>query len=327
MPAGAKLLAALNGNAATPTSPAPVVASTNALTPGQRLLANLNKSTPGGEGGILHMADGGSVNPITGWRERMAQMPAIERSSANNSTRRTLGNVLQGAAPTVAGEIAKPYLKDALGAGKDAIGRGLGEARNLGERALGVDQTQPAAELIDKSTQVADLASEAGNGIGSLETGGGIAAAEETAAQAAAAQLAAETAAAEGTAAAATTAAEGAVAANAWNPVGWVGAGLLAASALRGMRRADGGSVDRRDLRGGGRVAGPGTETSDSVPAQLSDGEFVLNAEAVKMIGKGRLEELNNKGLRQRRDADKPQLARALVAERGNIKKGLRNYG
>ena len=38
---------------------------------------------------------------------------------------------------------------------------------------------------------------------------------------------------------------------------------------------------------GGGEVDGPGTGTSDSVPARLSDGEFVLTAKAVKGAGGG----------------------------------------
>ena len=37
----------------------------------------------------------------------------------------------------------------------------------------------------------------------------------------------------------------------------------------------------------GGEVNGPGTGTSDSVPAMLSDGEFVLTAKAVKGAGNG----------------------------------------
>jgi hypothetical protein len=80
-------------------------------------------------------------------------------------------------------------------------------------------------------------------------------------------------------------------------------------------------------LRPGGHVDGPGTETSDSIPAQLSDGEFVLNAAAVKMIGKGKLEELNAEGLRRRREEGKPHLARVMVQHGANSKKGLRNYG
>lgn len=37
----------------------------------------------------------------------------------------------------------------------------------------------------------------------------------------------------------------------------------------------------------GGAVSGPGTETSDSIPALLSDGEFVLTAKAVRGAGGG----------------------------------------
>ena len=37
----------------------------------------------------------------------------------------------------------------------------------------------------------------------------------------------------------------------------------------------------------GGEIVGPGTATSDSIPAMLSDGEFVMNAKAVKGAGGG----------------------------------------
>jgi len=37
----------------------------------------------------------------------------------------------------------------------------------------------------------------------------------------------------------------------------------------------------------GGEVNGPGTGTSDSVPARLSDGEFVVTAQAVRGAGGG----------------------------------------
>ena len=36
-----------------------------------------------------------------------------------------------------------------------------------------------------------------------------------------------------------------------------------------------------------GQISGPGTETSDSIPAMLSDGEFVMTAKAVRAAGKG----------------------------------------
>lgn len=56
----------------------------------------------------------------------------------------------------------------------------------------------------------------------------------------------------------------------------------------------------RIDRRGGGGVKGPGTATSDSIPALLSNGEYVLNAEATKMIGIKTLDRVNREGLKAR---------------------------
>ncbi len=51
----------------------------------------------------------------------------------------------------------------------------------------------------------------------------------------------------------------------------------------------------------GGEVDGPGTETSDSIPARLSDGEFVVNADAVKLPGvREQLHRINQAGLERR---------------------------
>ena len=36
-----------------------------------------------------------------------------------------------------------------------------------------------------------------------------------------------------------------------------------------------------------GAISGPGTEKSDDVPAMLSDGEFVMTAQAVRGAGNG----------------------------------------
>lgn len=44
---------------------------------------------------------------------------------------------------------------------------------------------------------------------------------------------------------------------------------------------------------GGGYVTGPGTSTSDSIPARLSAGEYVVNAAAVKRVGVAFLEAIN----------------------------------
>lgn len=45
-------------------------------------------------------------------------------------------------------------------------------------------------------------------------------------------------------------------------------------------------------LANGGHVRGPGSGTSDSVPARLSDGEFVLPADTVRKVGVRSLRDL-----------------------------------
>jgi hypothetical protein len=44
-----------------------------------------------------------------------------------------------------------------------------------------------------------------------------------------------------------------------------------------------------------GMVEGPGNETSDSIPARLSDGEFVFTAKSVKQIGVDKLMKMMKK--------------------------------
>ena len=62
-------------------------------------------------------------------------------------------------------------------------------------------------------------------------------------------------------------------------------AGAPTDKALR-QSQATGGIADL-DMRYGGESIGPGTGTSDDVPAMLSDGEFVVTAEAVEQLGGG----------------------------------------
>jgi len=52
-----------------------------------------------------------------------------------------------------------------------------------------------------------------------------------------------------------------------------------------GVTAKDGGHIT--DARAGGHLNGPGTGTSDSIPARLSDGEFVFTAKAVRGAGGG----------------------------------------
>lgn len=50
---------------------------------------------------------------------------------------------------------------------------------------------------------------------------------------------------------------------------------------------------DQRQYATGGYVSGPGTGTSDSIPALLSNGEYVIRAAAVQRLGIGTLDKIN----------------------------------
>lgn len=77
-------------------------------------------------------------------------------------------------------------------------------------------------------------------------------------------------------------------------PSGMATGGYVADYA-RGLRLAGGGSPTRTAWPAGGIVTGPGTPTSDSVPAMLSRREFVIRAAAVDHYGPSLLHALNAK--------------------------------
>lgn len=54
-------------------------------------------------------------------------------------------------------------------------------------------------------------------------------------------------------------------------------------------------ATDTNEFTGDGEVEGPGTETSDSIPARLSDGEFVFTAKSVKHLGVDKLRKMMKK--------------------------------
>lgn len=56
------------------------------------------------------------------------------------------------------------------------------------------------------------------------------------------------------------------------------------------------GNINLPRLAAGGMVVGPGTATSDSIPALLSNGEYVINARAAQSIGYENLDQLNHTG-------------------------------
>ncbi|MEW8420127.1 MAG: tape measure protein [Candidatus Thiodiazotropha endolucinida] len=69
---------------------------------------------------------------------------------------------------------------------------------------------------------------------------------------------------------------------------------VLAVAAMVAMVAAVMGLLSNTKLfASGGLVTGPGTSTSDSIPARLSAGEFVMNAATVKRVGVDFLQSLN----------------------------------
>jgi hypothetical protein len=75
---------------------------------------------------------------------------------------------------------------------------------------------------------------------------------------------------------------------------------------------AEGGDVDFPRMNG--PISGPGTETSDDIPAMLSDGEFVVNAKAVRGIGK--LEGAGKSKEEQRREGARMMYALQRAGEK-----------
>jgi hypothetical protein len=79
---------------------------------------------------------------------------------------------------------------------------------------------------------------------------------------------------------------------------------MLAFAAIKALFKGMGFSLPAGDAGGaafaqGGLVRGPGSETSDSIPAWLSDSEFVVRAKVVKDPGAlAFLEQFNRRGVR-----------------------------
>lgn len=298
----------------------------------------------------LHLAAGGGVTPPS-WRSRPVSGPQF----SGPSTADAVGQFASGMAPRAAmwglkqtpfGQAAKDLInpiagniKGNINAGMETVGNGMREAfggtpkhvytpttseayidsggmgKGLGSASSAEAGTSGVADMGLASTVDTGIGTGADLGFGSMlgETGG---AAVGEAAGAGAGAL-------EGAEVGSTMGPWGAAA-------GAVIGGLM--SAFGDDLFAKGGAVKRRDFRPGGKVNGPGTETSDSVPAHLSDGEYVLNAEAVKLIGKDKLDALNQQGLAVR-DRAEPRLssggsvsaARAFVERtKDNGKRGVR---
>lgn len=68
-----------------------------------------------------------------------------------------------------------------------------------------------------------------------------------------------------------------------YSPMGYAAAYQPRYMNTGGIANLAGGGYPRRV----GQISGPGTEKSDSIPAMLSDGEFVMTARAVRGMGNG----------------------------------------
>lgn len=73
--------------------------------------------------------------------------------------------------------------------------------------------------------------------------------------------------------------------------IGGISAGIVTAMGIAAHAKLDGITFAQ-----GGYVTGPGTTTSDSIPARLSDKEYVLRASAVRAVGVPFLDHINEKG-------------------------------
>lgn len=282
----------------------------------------------------------GGMPKLADWRSR----PTTQQDSSTSDTPSAIGQVAMGAAPAVAMYGVKnyvaPYLKEGVSGAWDAGVQAYNHAQNVAgmqtaaEAELAALQTSStatgssasavgAADALATGTAAGvEAGTAAGSGLtgaaSALEAGGAMASGAELAAAAGTAEAAAAGAGLAEGAVAAGTAAEAAGAASLMGPVGWAAAAGLGVYALGGAMDwwADGGPVPHEQPRGlrknmipGGPVNGPGTGTSDSIPAWLSDGEYVLNSDAVKEVGKDKLEKMNEKGLKKRRAKTKAKAA------------------
>lgn len=94
----------------------------------------------------------------------------------------------------------------------------------------------------------------------------------------------------------AATAASGAAASQA--PIPFVGPGLAIAAFATIMALVMGAMGKIKGFATGGLISGPGTGTSDSIPAWLSSGEYVIKADAVRRYGVNFFDSLNGAAAR-----------------------------
>lgn len=223
-----------------------------------------------GGGYVQRLAGGGVVGAMRGIAPAAPPPSAPPQASAGNQ-------LLGSAAPAV----AKPGIGGSMVEGVGNM-TGSNYLASVGKgMQLGAD-AQPAIDAYSTAaSQVNSVLPAAAETSNALVGGAGAA---EGAGAAMAAEGAATTASGLGLGAALGTA------------MPWVGAAMLAGSAL-GLFKDGGHVTPGSDGTDGGKVAGPGGPKDDMVPALLSDGEFVMPVGAVKKFGLDRLEKMRQAGL------------------------------
>ena len=231
----------------------------------------------------------GSMPQLGNWRDRPSGFKMDKMSTGDKVMSVAAPIAMQAGANALGKHVINPLMDKAGAAIGDAVGGLFGgsaaasganalwgaETAALGSGLAATPTTALATQAIGDTALTSTLAAEAaGAGGASLAAGAGSAAGAGLASTAAAA-------------------------------LPWVGGAYLLGSALDLW--ADGGPVPheqpcglRLDMRQGGATPDIGTETSDSIPAWLSKGEYVVNADAVKEVGKDKLEKINEKGLKKR---------------------------
>ena len=300
----------------------------------------------------LHLAAGGTPtgNPWTAWKNNNP-IQSSQQDSSGSGAGDAIGAVAMGAAPLVLGKGIKAGLSAVKGAMTPAapatavptastgsgLTTGTASIETGGAMANGTESVAAAKGAADTT---AATGSGLTTGTAGVEAGGAMAAGTDLATTAGTTGAIYDAGAGGGAALGALTADAGAVGgatvgaeltaaapgAAAMGPAGWVAAGALALGALgasQGWFGATGGSVRRgdpkhmrrTDMTPGGDVSGPGTATSDDIPAWLSDGEHVQNATAVQLAGLDTLEKINKAGLSVRQGKQSAESAKAAIGK------------
>lgn len=283
--------------------------------------------------GAVRMAMGGLLKPVPSPQLATAPQQAQQPSMVNARPAIRMGKLLKDGPSS-----AVDKLNAAGGRGMERVGNLIGSqqlaAEGIGRQAAASGTDLSGAINAYKNAGMHDVAGALAQGSGTTAVGGygsGITAGGEQALQLASQIEGMGTGAAAATDAALATGAEAAMlpgagalgataaateAAGTAGAVGAAGALGTAAAAIPWLGAAaaigslfdlfnEGGEVlnGRKDYTPGGDVTGPGdgTTTSDMVPAWLTDGEFVVNAEAVAMPGvRKALKMINSAGLAAR---------------------------